>query len=102
MTEALKDTQKIITDLNNLHQQVDGQQIENKEKFRKDLKLLIPQLSQEIDDLYERATHEKFTNGESLNQMFDILSEVDEIETKFKKLEEQKETYNRWQLELET
>jgi hypothetical protein len=34
--------------------------------------------------------------------MFDILSEVDEIETKFKQLEEQKDTYNRWQIELET
>jgi hypothetical protein len=62
---------------------------------------LTPKLSQDIDDLHERATNEKFTNGESLSVMFDILLEVDEIETKFKQLEEQKETYNRWQVELE-
>jgi len=34
--------------------------------------------------------------------MFDVLQDLDEIETKFKQLEETKETYNRWQVELET
>jgi len=28
--------------------------------------------------------------------MFDIISDLEEIETTFKKLEETKETYNRW------
>ena len=34
--------------------------------------------------------------------MFDILNELDDIESTFKGLEETKERYNRWQLELET
>jgi hypothetical protein len=34
--------------------------------------------------------------------MFDILGEIEEIETTFKQLEETKERYNRWQIELET
>lgn len=34
--------------------------------------------------------------------MFDVLQDLDEIEVKFKQLEETKERYNRWQVELET
>jgi anion-transporting ArsA/GET3 family ATPase len=63
---------------------------------------MTPQLSTEIDDLLDRATHEKFTDGDSLEKMFDILGEIEEIETTFKQLEETKERYNRWQIELET
>lgn len=95
-TEALKETQAVILQLSNLHQQVDGQQIENKEKFRRDLLKMTPQLSSDIDDLLDRVTHEKFTDGESLEKMFDILGEIDEIESTFKTLEETKERYNRW------
>ena len=57
---------------------------------------LTPILSKEIDDLMDQATHEKFTNGNSLNAMMDILAEVDAIETRFKELEETKDRYNRW------
>ena len=57
---------------------------------------LTPILSKEIDDLMDQATHEKFTNGNSLNAMMDILAEVDSIETRFKELEETKDRYNRW------
>lgn len=63
---------------------------------------MTPQLSSEIDDLLDRTTHEKFTDGDSLEKMFDILGEIDEIESTFKQLEETKERYNRWQVELET
>jgi len=101
-TEALKEATQIIINLSNLHQQVDGQQIENKDKFRRDLLKMTPALSAEIDDLLDRATHEKFTDGDSLEKMFDILGEIDEIESTFKVLEETKERYNRWQIELET
>ena len=92
----------MIINLSNLHQQVDGQQIENKDRFRKELLRLTPALSKEIDELLERATDEKFTNGDSLEKMFDVLQDLDEIEVKFKQLEETKERYNRWQMELET
>ena len=74
----------MIINLSNLHQQVDGQQIENKEKFRRDLLKMTPALSKEIDELLERALDEKFTNGDSLEKMFDVLQDLDEIEVKFK------------------
>lgn len=57
---------------------------------------MTPQLSSDIDDLLDRATNEKFTDGDSLEKMFDILGEIDEIENTFKQLEETKERYNRW------
>jgi hypothetical protein len=57
---------------------------------------MTPKLSLDIDDLLDKATNEKFTNGDSLEKMFDILAEIDEIETTFKELEETKERYNRW------
>jgi len=45
---------------------------------------LTPKLSTEIDDLLDKVTNEKFTNGDSLEKMFDILHEIEEIETSFK------------------
>ena len=42
---------------------------------------MTPKLSTDIDDLLDKATNEKFTNGESLEKMFDILAEIEEIET---------------------
>lgn len=35
--------------------------------------MLTPKLSCEIDELLERATHEKFTNGVSLEKMHEII-----------------------------
>lgn len=37
-----------------------------------------------------------------MEKMFDILSELDKIESTFKELEERKETYNKWQEVLDT
>ena len=95
-TEALKETSIIIMNLSNLHQQIDSAQIDNKEKFRRDLLKLTPVLSTDIDDLLDMATNPKFTDGNSLEGMFDVLAECDAIEAKFKELEETKERYNRW------
>ena len=63
---------------------------------------MIPKLDTEINDLLEVATNPKFLQGENMDKMYDIIQELDNIETKFKELEAMKDRYNKYQEVLET
>ncbi len=56
------------------------------ETFKKTLNDLIPQLNQEIDSLQEESTQEIFLQGDA--NMYDMLKSLDELETRFKELED--------------
>ena len=62
---------------------------------------LIPELSVEIDALAERVDDPKFLNGESMEKIWGMLQDLDDIEKTFQELEARKEKYNNWQFHLE-
>jgi DNA repair exonuclease SbcCD ATPase subunit len=95
--DAFSETIQAIAKVANIKEKIESAQEENKERFKKELNQLIPKLSKEIDELNERVNHAKFLDENNMEKMFDILGELDNIEAKFKQLEETKETYNRWQ-----
>jgi len=91
-----------ISKLSGHIQDVETKQEEYKETFKKDVAERVPKLDAEINALYEKAQDPKYLEGENMEKMFDILAELDEIESKFKELEATKEKYNKWQEVLET
>ena len=70
------------------------------ETFKKTLSDLIPKLIDEISDLNDQTLDPKYLSGES--NMFEVLKNLDELETKFKELEERSTKYNQWQEVLQT
>ena len=65
------------------------------ETFKKTLNELIPQLNTEIDKLHAEAMNEIFLSGEA--NMYDMLKTLDELENRFKELEDRSQKYNQWQ-----
>jgi len=70
------------------------------ETFKKTLNELIPKLNQEIDQLNEETNNQVFLSGEA--NMFEVLKNLDDLESRFKELEERSIKYNQWQEVLQT
>ena len=65
------------------------------EKFKKTLDELIPVLNSDIEELHQDALDDMFLSGEA--NMYEVLKKIDQIELKFKELEERSTKYNSWQ-----
>lgn len=100
--DSLTESISAVSKLNLLIQKIETEQEPNKEKFKKELIQLIPKLDEDINELLELAINPKFLNGDNMDKMYDIISELDGIEAKFKELEALKEKYNKYQEVLET
>jgi dynein heavy chain len=70
------------------------------EKFKKHLDDLIPELNTDIEELHGVAVDDMFLSGDA--NMYEVLKKIDEIETKFVKLEQDSVKYNSWQEVLQT
>jgi len=70
------------------------------ETFKRTLNELIPQLNGEINELHEQSQNPLFLSGEA--NMFDVLRQLDELENRFKELENRSMKYNQWQEVLQT
>jgi histidyl-tRNA synthetase len=73
-----------------------------KDKYRKDLKEMIPKLDSEIEELFEECQDPEFLDGDKMNQIEEIIIKLEEKEERFKKADETAEKYNKWQECLET
>jgi len=62
----------------------------------------VPQLNNEINELFEMSQDGKFLKEESLNDMYDMLKQLDAIEERFKEHEAMATKYNSWQEVLQT
>ncbi len=65
------------------------------ETFKKTLNELIPKLNDEINTLNEEALNPNFLSGDA--NMFEVLKQLDDLETRFKELEDRSMKYNQWQ-----
>jgi hypothetical protein len=54
----------------------------------------VPQLDNEINDIFEKAQDKKYLDGANLASMEDMIAELDGIEEHFKQLESTAEKYN--------
>ena len=70
------------------------------ETFKRTLNELIPQLNAEINALQEESKNPLYLSGEA--NMFEVLRQLDELETRFKELETRSAKYNQWQEVLQT
>lgn len=70
------------------------------ETFKKTLNELIPVLNNQINGLSEEVNNQIFLSGDA--NMFDILRTLDELEARFKELENRSQKYNQWQEVLQT
>lgn len=98
--DALNDSVVAIASLSNHVQNVESSMEANKATFKKTLNELVPKLDKEINALFEVAQDPVYLAGDS--DMYQMLQRLDEIEAKFKALEERSMTYNNWQQVLET
>ena len=64
------------------------------ETFKKTLNELIPQLNSQIDGLAEEVQNPLFLSGEA--NMFDMIRTLDELEARYKELENRSMKYNQW------
>jgi hypothetical protein len=62
------------------------------ETFKRTLNELIPQLNSQINDLNEETNNPLYLSGEA--NMFEILRSLDELEARFKELENRSMKYN--------
>ena len=70
------------------------------EHFKKTLADLIPKLFEEITVLSDEVKNPVFLAGES--EMYDMIKALDELEERFKVLEDTSQKYNAWQEVLST
>jgi hypothetical protein len=57
------------------------------------MQVRIPQLDKDINDCFERSKDPKYLDGDNLENMFDMITEMNAIEEEFKRLEETAERY---------
>ena len=100
--DSFNETISAISKLAGYIQKIETEQEGNKEKFKKTLNELIPKLDAEINELFDKAKHPKYLDGDNMERLPEVLQELDAVEATFKQLEERKETYNKWQEVLET
>lgn len=91
-----------VSRLAGLISQVEGQQDQQKEIFKKDLNQMIPKLETQINELFEESQDSKFLNGDNIDKIEDMLEDLRDIEQRFKEHEETAYKYNKWQETLET
>jgi hypothetical protein len=86
-----------ISKLSTIIQNVESQQEQNKERFKRELTQFIPQLEEDIQVLFDQVCDPKFLDGQMMtDKMFEILSELTNIEERFVHLEKTKDKYNYW------
>ena len=95
-TEAVQ----LITQLSTIVTNVESAQDSNMDTFKRTLEELIPQLNVEIDALHGESIDDVFLSGDA--KMFDMLKKLDELEVRFKELEDRSAKYNHWQEVLQT
>jgi len=61
----------------------------------------VPILDNDINEVHAKSKDPKYLDGENLEKMFDIINELEEMETHFKGLEETAERYNHQQTVLD-
>lgn len=101
-TDAFNDTLASISRLQTIMQEIESQQEDKKNKYKKIVANLVPKLDAEINTLFDESQDAKYLDGANLDKMYDIIQELAEKETKFKQLEALKDTYNNYQMVLET
>jgi len=94
------EVEQLISQLAQIIQSVESAQDNNMETFKKTLADLIPKLNDEIAGLQEEATNPVYLQGDS--NMYQMLKSLDELEGRFKELEERSQKYNYWQEVLQT
>lgn len=67
-----------------------------KEKYKKDMKEMIPKLDAEIEELFEECQDPQFLDGDKMAQIEEIIIKLEEKEERFKKCDETAEKYNKW------
>lgn len=72
--DSLSESTQAVTKLSNLIQKIETEQEPNKEKFKKELYVLIPKLDNEINELLERAIDPKFLDGDNMDDIFGIIT----------------------------
>ena len=70
------------------------------ETFKRTLNELIPQLNQQIDGLSEEVNNPIYLSGDA--NMFEVLKNLDDLESRFKVIESTSVKYNQWQEVLQT
>lgn len=85
---------QLISQLANIVSSVESAQDSNMETFKKTLNELIPVLNNQINTLNDEVGNPIFLSGEA--NMFDILRNLDELEGRFKELENRSMKYNQW------
>ena len=100
--DLLKETQKSISDLATIMQEVESKQEGERNKFRQKVSKMVPALDAEINELFAKCQDKKFLNGENMERTSDILKDLDEIEEHFKQHELGAVRMNEWQQVLET
>ena len=61
----------------------------------------MPKLDNEINETHALSKDPKYLDGENLEKIFDIIGELEELETKFKHLDLTADKYNHQQTVLE-
>lgn len=98
--QSLKGAQKMINDLTNELQRVESTEETQKDRFKKELDRLIPELVSEVTTLKEQSTETKYLDITSDQQQ--MIKELEEKWFKYNELSQRAEKFNRWQVSLET
>lgn len=83
---AISDASKEANKLSQIIANVESKQESETERFKKELEKLIPQLSQDVDNLIESSTQPQYLSKES--DMQEMIKQLDEKWDKFQQMED--------------